>query len=450
MKTTPTRSILLALALAAVALPSAAADFEKISSAEIASCHNANGTPIMDNGKPVGGFGGGSSLANLFNNNFSDYQLVPKMPKNGFILLTLASETVPNGYYVSTIRIGHFGKYAFTLQTSNDDKEVTDSTKEWTDVDGAVNCKTDAGTLSFSVGRVAKVVRYVFVEVPHWTVAYDAAEGSIVSEIEVSGLDPAVSCVHPSFTDWTVVQEGSCFVSPVEERECTVCHEKFSRTPGPLGHDYITTLRVPGSASSFGSGSVSCSRCDFSVDFASPVDLATLGGVAADNLVQFTDLTVSSSNHESWGIRPRAIIDNNWTWNWGAWWMAMTMNDAWVCFDFGTTIDLTKVEFAVHNHDHLIQFYKGGETDVLIGEVAITKDETAGAADYQRKSIYFTGDANNTGIALDRLKVMVVDQIGQGDLWGSNGMCVSEIRPYGTVVGAGKKDPGPPMFLLMQ
>lgn len=439
MKTTPTHSFLLALALAAVALPSfAAKTAEILSSWDIVSCTGClDGQSNFDGGTGAG--------ANVFNGTFGDYQMQPRASNGATYIIDLsAKENAPaGGYYVTEIKVDSTGDKAYTLQYTTDGSN-------WTTVDGANSVKA-AGIASYSVGALATKVRYVFNNGAPWDFSTQ-----FLAEIQVLGMDPAdIDCTHPSWTQWTAVPDSAtCTTKGVEERFCTTCNErqtKLSDTVAPLGHDYRSHLEQAGTVTAYGSGYVDCSRCDFKIEFSEPVDLTTYGGLAMENLVQFTDITVSSTFHQEWGPNPVKLFDGYWEWddNVGFWLSSEyeAMSVSHVDYHFGAPVDLTSVEISVHNHNQTLQFYDVDDTtgeERLLAEQVVHENTEEGAPGYQRMKVYaFAG-------ACTHLRLRTANDDGYS-LWGYRPcMLVIEMRPYGTIAGANKLDPGAPMFLLMQ
>ena len=118
----------------------------------------------------------------------------------------------------------------------------------------------------------ATAVKYVFNTCPNWT--------THLAEVEVWAMDPSsITCLHPNMTDdspaWTVCTAPTCTENGFEERFCPDCGARFEREVplSKLGHDFVATLTTPGSASSYGSGYVECSRCDeFHLEFNGDTD----------------------------------------------------------------------------------------------------------------------------------------------------------------------------------
>ena len=175
------------------------------------------------------------------------------------------------------------------------------------------------------------------------------------------------------------------------------------------------------------------------------------GGVATEGRIQFVDLSVSSTGDTGWGVNASRLINNSWVFDeWHDWHAITRSHDEFIQIEFGTTVDLTKIEFAVANHNQTVEFWNcDGAEEVKMGEVAVKTDSSVGEFIAQRKTIYFTGDDQTTGQAVKKLRVRFTDTEGLG-VNGTRPVSMGEIHPYGTVVGAGKKDPGKPMFLLMQ
>ena len=122
------------------------------------------------------------------------------------------------------------------------------------------------------------------------------------------------------------------------------------------------------------------------------------------------------------------------------------MSDSHVDYHFGAPVDLTSVEISVHNHNQTLQFYDVDDTtgeERLLAEQVVYEDTEEEAPGYQRMRVYaYAGTCTH-------LRLRTVNDDGYS-LWGYRPcMLVIEMRPYGTIAGANKLDPGK-MFLLMQ
>ena len=377
------------------------------------------------------GFNGGTYSTDMFNGTFTDY---------GYQNTAGAEIVIPttgldgNGndtgvaWFVTEFKVGHYGntKYSLYYTTEPEPANILTYAKDprtWTLIDGASEA---SGTKTFNVNVVATAVKYVYDTVLSWTTS--------LAEVEVRGLDPAnVGCQHPSYTDWEEVPgSATCTAYGFKRRKCQACGEVFELDSAlPLGHDWETHLSTPGSSSSYGSGTLVCSRCGESIVFNVPLDLPTLGGVAIPGKIQFTDLSVSSITDGS-GAGPDDLIDGNWTWEWGAYWFAETRSESeYVQYDFGTEIDLTKIEWSAPNQALTLKFYKwDGEREEPLAEIPVVKTGNAG---YQRGSLEFRG------VSAKGIRLHIVDSKGVG-YNGLSPVGLSELHPWGTVKGAGKLD----------
>jgi hypothetical protein len=405
------------------------------------------------NGTSDTGFNGGDWEGNLFDDNpetavrrndagaclVFDFTQV----RSGF-----SAPAMPNGYYLTDVTVGHVGNTKYSLYVATDPSTADNTLDGWIAVPGGTSIQ-QAGSKTIAVNKTAAKLKYVFETAISWTAS--------LTDISAMGLDPEdVSCEHPSYTEWVpVADSATCTKYGVDEAFCTVCGERVTRensTILPLGHDYETTLTTAGSVSSYGSGKIACSRCDYEIVFDNPVDLIKKGGLKADGVVQFTDLSVSSTGDQTGGTTPKNLFDGGWDMSWGNYWFTASINhdQEWVDYEFGTAIDLTMIDISVPNHDQTVEFYSvNGETETKIGEWVVSKNTADGAPGYQRNQVYFYGDADSTGATLSTLRIRVVDDIGIY-YTAHPSICICELHPYGTVVGAGKKDPGLPMFILMQ
>ena len=369
---------------------------------------------------------GGVSMSVLFDEKTSSgvYQLGTRL--TGWFLIDFSNDSNSSSgyYYVTEIKVWEVSSYAYSISYTMDGST-------WTAVSNATNV---ARSGSFGVNDYVKQIKIAVSTSSGWT--------QTLSEIEVWGIDPAtMKCDHPGFTEVEyVLGSATCTARGKEKKKCTACGELFfydSDVFPPLGHDYVSTLSVPGSSSGFGSGTISCSRGDFEETFNRPIDLTSLGGVKTYGVVQFTDLSVSSTGCPQDGVSAFHLIDGNnicgWDGSHCAYWFAETRSpDEYVQFDFGTEIDLTKIEFSAANHAHTLKFYSwDGETEEPIGEVAITSDGTG--------KNYQTGSIDFRGISVKGIRLHIIDSIGDS-YYRNHPVALAEIHPYGTVKGSGKLD----------
>lgn len=421
-------AILLPL-LAAALLPSTgySAEATVVSSYEHAILYNADGSirgSFMNSSWQHGyGLNGGDYTIKLFNGDFDDYCY---LNDSGCYIVVDLTKVLSSGYYVTDVKIGHRGNAKYSLYYS-------ENGESW----NTVVQETDLGGVrTYSIGQVARFVKFVWNTVIQGTTS--------LSEIEVWGIDPAeLECTHPNefLTEWEAVPgTANCTEYGIDQRECTKCGTVFHReSPSmlPTGHKYETILVERGTSLAFGSGTNVCTRCGYEVAFPEPRDLVSpLGGFKTLGVIRFTDISISSF-YASWsGIPTTAILDNDWTYGWGKYWAASSKDHSsvYIDYEFGTPIDLTAVDMSVHNHDHAVEFYSlDGDEETLVGSVAIEKNTSANALEYQRIKVDFRG------VSLSTLRVRFLDSVGMnvGD-WGNNVITCSELHPYGTVVGAGK------------
>ena len=224
---------------------------------------------------------------------------------------------------------------------------------------------------------------------------------------------------------------ANCTEFGIEQRQCTDCGEWFQRASStvlPLGHAYEAVLTERGTSLAYGSGTNVCRRCGHEVAFPEPRDLAAMGGIAAAGIVQFTDISVSSTGNLDWGVNPGNLIDGNWGRNFQPitfWYAATVAVSEYVQFAFNATIDLAWIELSTPNREspYKLQFYSvEGGIETLVGEQAVEYDSEGG--DYQRLTIEFSG------VSLSALRIKSNDA--------SNKLEFGELHPYGTVAGAGK------------
>ena len=411
-----TKSILPIVLLAFVPASPSAAEAELVSGASICTEYNKDGSVN------AGGFSGGDGMANLFDKNFNYGVHFGRSADGSYFVLDL-TQKLAGGYFIDEIKIGEVGGFQYSVYYSTDGSN-------WSGVENAVSV-VKIGTSSFKPGLIATHIKVVMDKSP--------GSGAGLSEIQVWGIDPAtMRCVHPTYTEWEAIDgTATCTEPGVDRRKCSVCGDVFERSSEllpPLGHVYVETLTSAGTSSRYGSGTIGCERCDWATVFINPVDLASLGGVSTHFLVQFTDLTVSSTGNMGWGCNPKKLVDGIWTfYEWSDWHAESRSHDEWIQFDFGTEIDLTEIKLASADHKQTVEFYKvkDGE-EIPIGEV-ILPGTTNNDENTQSGSIAFRG------VSLKTLRVRISDSIGLG-VNGIRPVCLGEIHPWGTVKGAGKLD----------
>ena len=315
------------------------------------SWFNSDGSAMASNGG-----GGNGNPARCFDGNFYNYQMFPRCPNGGYFILDLTDD-FPAGCYIQKILVATTGSKRYSVY-------YTEDGSVWKNVFGP---GTAAGIATYEVGATATKIKYVFDDGSsgNWSDEYFA-------EFQVWGMDAGdLPCLHPNIDSavWSfVANSATCTAKGLDERFCPDCGERFTKLSDdpPLGHDYVSTLARPGAFKKFGAGSITCSRCDFRIDFTNngetavtngPIDLTTVGGLAMDNLVQFTDLTVTSTDHTEWGPNPAKIIDDSWVRWWVSYWVSAGLRDQHADFDFGTEIDLTQIQIVLHNLPQTILFF---------------------------------------------------------------------------------------------
>ena len=379
------------------------------------------------------GTNGGTYTDQFFNGSFTDYGYQNTAGAEIVIPTTgLDDDDHDTGvpWFVTEFKVGHDGntKYSLYYTTEPEPANILSNAKDprtWTPIDGATGIQA-GGKKTYNANVVATAVKYVFDTAISWTAS--------LAEVEVWGYEPDDdTCLHPSYTDWEEVSgSATCTAFGVKRRKCTVCGEVFEQDDAPpLGHDWETHLDTPGTSSSYGSGTLVCSRCGESIVFNVPLDLKTLGGVAIPGKVQFTDVSVSSFIADS-GVGAKDLIDDDWSWEWGAYWIAASKSESeYIQFDFDTEIDLTKIEWSAPNHALTLKFYTwDGESEEPLAEIPVT---AVGSAGYQRGSMEFRG------VSAKGIRLHIVDPTGER-YGNTRFVAFSELHPYGTVKGAGKLD----------
>ena len=437
-----------------------------VSNTSNASMCNADGTPMTANGQ--GGWN--SWWGRLFDGNLTNYQMWPKAPKGGYALVDFTrNDGTANAlqeYFVTELKVSSTGTKKFTLQYSVDGND-------WIDVVGAVNVSYE-GVATFAVAKTVKKVRYIFVDG-----SWNDFEDSYLAEFQVWGIDPNdAPCDHPSLSDWVLGSvPATCTERAMDSRICLQCGERFTKISDnpPLGHDYVSTVDQPGRFSRrkefpdhrrYGTGSIACSRCSFRLDFPTALDLVTnkvggtaICGVKKENIVRFTDLSVSSENHPEYGPAANRIIDEDWSLNkeYPHWYSAGTENQ-YADFEFGTAIDLTAIEFAVYNHGYHLEFCSVDDDTGTVspfGSFTVVKDESAPGTIIEPVPMVDPGTGRKIEVMVRKewtdkyqrilipffetpvkhLRIRIVDD-EPISVWSSSSIRVLEIHPWGTVAGA--------------
>ena len=388
----------------------------------LVSIHNSDGS-ICSN--PFGGYT--SSVNQFFDGkkndsasiqNGGDGNYTPRLPAGGYFDIDFSSE-MPGGWYITKIVVYQVVSvtYKYSLYVSMDGAN-------WTPVENATRVH---GTNPYSVATTATHVKFVFDDNSDWN-------GNI-AEIEVYGLNPdEMECRHPDryLTDWEAVPgTANCTDYGIDQRLCTNCWTYITRQSTsvlPLGHVYEPVLVARGTSLAYGTGTNVCSRCGNEIAFPEPVDLAGLGGIAVPGIVQFTDISVSSTGDSGWGVNPSNLIDGKWGRGFQPytfWYAATASASEYVQFAFNTAIDLTWIELSTPNREsaYKLQFYSvEGDAETLVGEHSVEYDSASG--DYRQLTIEFRG------VSLSALRIRSDDA--------SHKLEFGEIHPYGTVNGAGK------------
>ena len=387
------------------------------------------------------GFNGGDYSTDIFNGNFTDYRYQNTAGAYLVMDTTVYSNDVSTGagYYVTDVLVGHAGNTQYSLYYTTEAAPAEGSTSDdrtWT----AIVEQTQAGgTKTYGVNAIATAVKYVFDTSLGWG-------GQSLGEIEIWGMDPStIACLHPNIDSvpWTVVTNSfTCTEFGYMTRTCPDCGEEFTtEDPNqPPAHVYEAHLTTPGTVAAYGTGYYECTNCHDRVDFSEPDNLVRSAnqsltfGPLVPGQVLFTTYTVSSVWHSDWGIKASDLFNGSWTMNYTCW-ATENLNNQGVDLYFGAPIDLTSVDVAAHNHNHTLQFYNVDDatgTKTLIGEQVVVKAESG---EEQRFLVPLYGDTVST-----HLFVTTANDSGY-EIWGSHGMCIVELEPYGTIPGANKIKP---------
>jgi len=447
------------------------------------------------------GFNGGSYSRHMFDGNFTGgvYQ-------NGagaeLVVPTTTPSLQPNDstampWYVTEVKVGHLGntKYSLTYTTEPEPTNILEFAKDprqWTPIDGATGVQ-ESGTKTYLVNKYATAVKYVFDTALNWTQS--------ACEFEVWAMDPDdVPCTHPNLdlatAEWTVFKPATCTENAFEECFCPDCDERFEREV-PLskrGHGYVATLVRAGRHDRWGSGYVTCTNtledpdtheitwsCDFRIDFdGEDVDLTTLGGPPINGVVQYTDLTVSSIGAQDGGIKAVYLMDGCWDNGWGhAFYFENCSSNEYAQYAFGTSIELTKIEFSVINEPQTVFLTKydpdtGEETPLKTISVAkivtfedredpetgeITQVNTSPG--YQRITVDFFVTDKHKKTFVDAIRIRIGDYVDPatgrvtpyiGYNYGAHDRhtIICEIHPWGTIEGAGPLTHNPATIMLLR
>lgn len=428
------------------------------------------------------GFNGGSYSSGMFDGNFTG-GLYQNTAGCEVVVPTTTNTVTETGkpLYVTEVKVGHVGntQYSLYYTTEPEPKNILDNAKDprsWTLIDGADHVQ-EAGTKTYLVNQTVTAVKYVFDTTMSWTPS--------ACEFEVWAIDPDdLPCMHETYdpvtATWIRCTPPTCTENAFEESFCPICGARFEREIPltKLGHIYVATLTRVGRPDRYGSGYVSCSRtledpdtgettwtCDFRIDFdGQDVDFTTLGGIPINGVVQYTDLTAFSTGGLDGGISPEDVMDNVWTPQWNGYWFANGLStNEYVQYQFGTTIELTKIEFSVLNQSQTVYFSKydpetGEET--LLRSIPIAKDETEGALSYQRQTVDFFVYDKNKKTFLDAIRMRIGDYVDPmtgeitkyiGTQYGARfHTCIIEFHPWGTIQYAGLMTQPPTTIMILR
>ena len=453
------------------------------------------------------GTNGGHYTDRYFNGDFTDYTYCNGSGTTELVIPTTGLDGQGNdtgvAWYVTDFKVGHQGNAQYSLYYTTDSEPewtynqngtiaAASDPRTWTLITGADHVQ-EAGTKTYLVNKNATAVKYVFNTCPNWT--------THLAEVEVWAMDPEdIPCLHTNLdlatATWTVCTPATCTENAFEECFCPDCGFRFEREVplSKLGHDFVATLTRAGRHDSWGSGYVTCARtledpdthettwsCDFRIDFdGEDVDLTTLGGPPINGVVQYTDLTVSSVGAEDGGIKPIYLMDNAWGNGWGgAFYFGTCSVNEYLQYAFGTTIELTKIEYSVINEYQTVYFYKydpatGVET--LLTTIPIEKivtyedreDPETGevtqvntSPGYQRLTVDFFVTDKSKKTFVDAIRMRIGDYVDpetgivtvyRGYNYGANDRhtIVCEIHPWGTIQWAGPLTHNPATIMLLR
>lgn len=460
------------------------------------------------------GTNGGHYSNRFFNGSFTDYTYCNGNGVTELVIPTTDSVT-DEPQFVTEFKVGHQGNAKYSLYYTTDPnpnysqyetaKEsdgkstyyvgLTSDDRDWTAIEGATGIQ-EQGTKTFNVNKTATAVKYVFDTFVSWNTS--------LAEVEVLAMDPDdLPCTHTNLdlatATYTPCSPATCTENEKEECFCPDCGERFEREVlgTKLGHIYVATLTSIGRPNRYGSGFVSCSRtledpdthettwsCDFRIDFdGRDVDFTTLGGIPINGVVQYTDLTDSSTGGLDGGISPEDVKDNVWHDQWNGYWFAAGLGtNEYVQYQFGTTIELTKIEFSVLNEFQTVYFTKYDpetEEETILRTIPIAKLDPVAKVDeqgnvvtnelgevvyenvgYQRQTVDFFVYDKLKKTFVDAIRMHIGDYVDPvtgettkypGTQYGARfHTCIIEFHPWGTIQWAGLMTQPPTTIMLLR
>ena len=460
------------------------------------------------------GTNGGHYSNRFFNGSFTDYTYCNGNGVTELVIPTTDSVT-DEPQFVTEFKVGHQGNAKYSLYYTTDPnpnysqyetaKEsdgkstyyvgLTSDDRDWTAIEGATGIQ-EQGTKTFNVNKTATAVKYVFDTFVSWNTS--------LAEVEVLAMDPDdLPCTHTNLdlatATYTPCSPATCTENEKEECFCPDCGERFEREVlgTKLGHIYVATLTSIGRPNRYGSGFVSCSRtledpdthettwsCDFRIDFdGRDVDFTTLGGIPINGVVQYTDLTDSSTGGLDGGISPEDVKDNVWHDQWNGYWFAAGLStNEYVQYQFGTTIELTKIEFSVLNEFQTVYFTKYDpetEEETILRTIPIAKLDPVAKVDeqgnvvtnelgevvyenvgYQRQTVDFFVYDKLKKTFVDAIRMHIGDYVDPvtgettkypGTQYGARfHTCIIEFHPWGTIQWAGLMTQPPTTIMLLR
>lgn len=456
------------------------------------------------------GFNGGHYSRQVFNGNFNDPAICNMNGTTELVIPTTAPDAnnatdgTGTPWYVTEVKVAHQGNSKYSLYYTTEAEPTNILTygtdpRTWTPISGASMVQEQSlgdACKVFNVNKTVTAVKYVFESFVSWT-------GSL-AEVEVWAMNPDdLPCMHPNLdldtATYTLCSPATCTENAKEECICPDCGKHFPREVplSKLGHVYVATLTKMGRPDRYGSGYVSCARtledpdtgettwsCDFRIDFdGRDVDFTTLGGIPINGVVQYTDLTAYSTGGLDGGIAPDDVMDGVWTDQWNGYWFAVGLStNEYIQYKFGTTIELTTIEFSVLNQYQTVYFSKydpdtGEETIIKTIPIAkadpIVKLDAQGNAvtnelgelvyeniGYQRQTVDFFVYDKLKKTFLDAVRMRIGDYVDpetgaitkyEGTKYGANyHTCIIEFHPWGTIQYAGLMTHPPTTIMMLR
>ncbi len=399
------------------AISVSAAEAALISDSSIATSYEPSGAEVAGQG-----WNGGSYTKHAFDGS---YDGLYNNTAGRYIIIDLGAK-LEGGYQVTDIKVYHAGNTKYSLYYTTDGltwKPIVE--------------QTSAGTSTFAVNAVATQVKYVFDTVIGWTQS--------LQEIEVYGIDPAeLSCFHTNLTEegWVAIEgSATCTTIGNQTQTCPDCGEIFTRESASvpaLGHSLTSTVVREGTSTEYGSGTITCERCDYGFTFDGEVIFTSGSNFGYGETANFMSIIVSSIGHQSWGNSADNLTDGAAGVGWMESWYAATNDDEneYVILNFKAAIDFTKLQLKVLNDSKATLRISAlnaetGEYEV-VKELATYDEALANFAAYDMT-------VSMLGVTSSSLKIQVISTSVWQNGFHYDCMTIGEIGVYGVAQGCGLK-----------